>query len=95
LHDKEVGVVDVELYGLEEVLNGLLLGAMAVDEVFGGAPEHDLPGYAYCGIFFEPDGRLLLVPVIEYYCNAGLGDSGLSTFVDEILRVTVSKGPAI
>jgi hypothetical protein len=39
LHDEEAGVVDVELYGLEEGFDGLLLWLVAVEyfETFGGA----------------------------------------------------------
>lgn len=43
LHDEKVWVVDVELDGLEEVLDGLLLGAVAVDEVLALAAHHNLP----------------------------------------------------
>jgi hypothetical protein len=37
LHDEEVGVIDVELNRLKEVLDGLLLRTVAIDEVFTGA----------------------------------------------------------
>jgi len=33
LHDDEVGVVDVQLDGLEEGLDGCLVGLVAIDEV--------------------------------------------------------------
>lgn len=91
MHNQEVGVVDVELYGLEEILDCLLLSAVSVDEVFGGAAQHNLPCDANGSIFFEPDRRLLLVSVVEDYCNASFRDSGLTTFVDKILCVSVSK----
>lgn len=42
LHDEEVGVVDVELYALEEVLHGCLSRTMSADEVLAGAVQRDL-----------------------------------------------------
>jgi hypothetical protein len=86
LHDEEIGIVDVELYGLEEILYSLLLCAVAVDEVFTCASENDLSGDADLCIFFESDGGLLLVAVVEDNCDACFCYSGLSTLVDEILK---------
>jgi hypothetical protein len=58
LHDQEVGVVDVELYRLEEILNSLLLRPVAIDEVFGGAAEDNLPCYGYLCVLLKADWRL-------------------------------------
>jgi hypothetical protein len=85
LHDQEVRVVDVQLNRLEEVLYRLLLGAVAIDEVFVGSIEDDLSGDADRCIFFEADRGLLLIPVVENDRNACLLNAGLSTLVDEVL----------
>ncbi len=87
MHDEEIRVIDVQLYGLEEVLHGLLLCAVPIDKVFAGSAEYDLAGDADLGVFFEADGRLLLVFVVEDDGDAGFRYSGLPTLVDEILLV--------
>jgi len=42
LHDEEVGIVDIELDALEEVLNTLLGRLVAVEEVLGYVGKRDL-----------------------------------------------------
>lgn len=42
MHDEEVGVVDVELHALEEVLHLLLRRAMPTDEVLALTIDRDL-----------------------------------------------------
>jgi hypothetical protein len=58
---------------------------VAIDEVFAGSAQDDLPGYADLGILFEADGGLLLVAIVEDDSDACFCYSCLSTFVDEIL----------
>jgi hypothetical protein len=58
---------------------------VSIDQVLAGSPQHNLPSNTDLGIFLESDGRLLLVAVIENYCNAGLGNAGLPTLVNKIL----------
>ena len=82
MHDQEVGIVDIELYGLEEVLDGLLLRTVAIDEVLACTSEHDLARDRDLAIFFEANGGLLLVSVVENNGNAGFGDASLASFVD-------------
>jgi len=81
LHYKKVGIVDVELNRLEEVLHGLLLCPVAVDEVLACAPKHDLPSHGYLSILLEANGRLLLVTIVEDNGNAGFGDARLTPLV--------------
>jgi len=85
LHDKEVRVIDIQLYGLEEVLDSLLLRSMAIDQVFACTPEDDLAGDRDLAMFFEADWRLLLVAVIEDNCYTGFCNARLAAFVDEVL----------
>ena len=94
MHDEEIGIIDVELDGLEEVLYCLLLCAVAVDEVFACSSENNLAGDADLGIFFESDGGLLFVAVVEDDCDACFRYSGLSTLVDEILTFHCQFMPA-
>ena len=42
LHDEEVGVVDVELHGAEQVLNACVVGVAPVDQVLVAAANHHL-----------------------------------------------------
>ena len=56
MHDEEIGVVDVELDGLEEILHRLLLRTMAIDEIFARAAQDYLAGNGDLGILFEADG---------------------------------------
>lgn len=87
MHDQEVGVVYVELNGLEEILDRLLLRTVAIDEVFACAAEYDLARDRYLTIFFEPNGRLFLIPIVEDNCNASFSDTGLASFVDQVLVI--------
>ena len=70
---------------MEEILHCLLLCTVAIDQVFACASENDLSGDADLGIFFESDGGLLLVAVVEDDCDTCFCYSGLSTLIDEIL----------
>ena len=70
---------------MEEVLDGLLLRAVAVDQVFACAAEHDLSSDADLRVFFESDGGLLLVAVVEDNCDACFRYSSLSALVYKIL----------
>lgn len=92
MHNQEVGVVDVELYTLKQVLHRLLLRAVAIDQVFRRAPQHDLSRYRDGGVFLEADGRSLLVFVVEHNGDAGLCHAGLAALVDEILEVLRADG---
>lgn len=78
---------------MEEVLDGLLLRTMAVDEVLAGAAEDDLARHGNLGILLEADGRLALIRVIEDDGNGGLGDTRLAALVDEVLDSPPSQPP--
>ncbi len=96
MHDQEVRVVYIELDRLEEILDRLLLRTVAIDEVFACAAEYDLARDRYLTIFFEPNGRLFLIPVVEDNCDAGFSDTGLTSFVDQVLAIDLISvgGPA-
>ena len=72
---------------MEEILDRLLLRAVAINEVFACAAEYDLARDRYLSIFFEPNGRLFLIPIVEDNCNASFGDTGLASFVDQVLVI--------
>ena len=82
MHDEEVWVVDVQLDGLEEVLDRLLLGAVSVDEVLARAPQDDLSRHGDLRVVFEADWARLFVVVVEDDCDAGFCDAGLAAFID-------------
>ena len=92
LHNEEIGVVDVQLNTLEQVLHRLLLRAMAVDQVFARTAEYDLSGNRNRRIFLKTDGRFFRVAVIEDDGHTGLGHTRLSTFVNEILEILRPDG---
>ena len=85
MHNEEIGIVDVKLHRLEEILHRLLLGAVAIDQIFACASEDDLPGDADLRIFFESDWGFLLVAIVEDDCDTRFCYSGLSTLIDKIL----------
>jgi hypothetical protein len=66
-------------------LHSLLLGSVSIDKVLACPAEHDLSSNTDLSIFLEPDGRLLFVAVIENNRYTCFCDSGLTTFVDEVL----------
>jgi hypothetical protein len=90
LHDEEIGVIDVELDRLKQVLDGLLLRAVAIDQVFTRASENNLASDADLRIFFESNRGLSFVAVVKDNCDARFRYSGLSTLVDEILMPNIS-----
>jgi hypothetical protein len=87
LHDEEMRVVDVELYGMEEVGDLVGGGYLAVDEVLALAADGDLARDGYFGAVVVSDGTGGGVGVVEYDGDACLGDSGLALFVDEFGEV--------
>ena len=42
MHNDEIGIIDIELHGLEDVLNGGLSRSMTADEVFTRSIQCDL-----------------------------------------------------
>lgn len=70
LHDEEVGVVDVELHGLEEVLDILEGRLVAIEKILGHIANSDLElararvhqltcrVTVICGVFSKPSGLL-------------------------------------
>ena len=95
MHDQKVGVVYIELDGLEEILDRLLLRTVAIDEVFACAAKYDLARDRYLTIFFKANGRLLLIPVVEDNCNARFSNTGLASFIDQVLAIDLisAEGP--
>jgi hypothetical protein len=71
---------------LEEILDRLLLRAMAVDQILGRAAKDDLASYADGSILFESYRRFLLISVVEDDRDTSLGDTRLASFVYKILR---------
>jgi len=104
LHNEEVGIIDVQLNGLEEGLNSGLGCLVSIAEEFRHVRKANLvhcqqgtPGGSVQVIYRSGNCNLLglliawrtfcRVRVIEDDGYAGLGDTSLSTFVDEILLV--------
>jgi hypothetical protein len=42
LHDEEIGIVDIQLYALEQGLNGVLLRFVAIEKVLGNIRKRNL-----------------------------------------------------
>ena len=82
-----MGVVHVELDGMEEV--GHLSGGSvpAVDEILAPSAEEDLTGNGHLGTLLVSDGTGGLILVVEDDGNAGLVDAGLALLVDELRKV--------
>ena len=59
---------------------------MAIDEILRGATKYNLACDTNLRILFETYWRLLLVVVVKYYRNRGLGYPCLASFVDQVLR---------
>ena len=87
MHDEEVRVVYIELDGLEEILDRLLLRTVSIDEIFACAAKYDLARDRYLTIFFKSYGRLFLISIVEDNCNASFGDTSLASFIDQVLAV--------
>ena len=87
LHDQKVGVVDVELDALKQILHGLLRRLVAIDQVLGCATHRHLTRHGNGGIVFKRDGRALLVTVIENDRHRRFRDASLSALVDQVLHI--------
>ena len=85
IRDREIGVVDIELHRLKEVLNCLLLSTVTIDEVLACATKNDLAGYRDFRILLEAYRALLFVLVVENDSHARFGNSSLSALIYEIL----------
>jgi len=70
---------------LKEILDGLLLCAVAVDQIFARAAEDDLSCNGDLRIFFKTDRRLGFILIVEDDRYTGFRDASLSTLVDEVL----------
>lgn len=62
---------------------------MSIDKILARPAQDDLSSDTDLSIFLEPDGRLLLVAVVENYSNTRFSDSCLTTLVDEVLPRSV------
>lgn len=58
---------------------------MAIDEVLASSTQNDLSRDGDLRIFFETDGRLLLVVVVEHNGDTGFRNASLAAFVDQVL----------
>jgi len=65
---------------------------MSIDKVLARSTKYDLSCDGDLRVFFEADGTLLLVAIIEYYCDTCLCYSSLPALVDEVLR---SRGQCV
>jgi hypothetical protein len=70
---------------LEQILNGLLLCSMTVDEIFRRATQDNLTSDTDACIFFEADRGFFGISIIKDDRYACFGNASLSTFVNEIL----------
>lgn len=79
LHDEEVGVVDVQLHRLEEVLNRLKRRLVTVEQIFGHIADRDLTRHRDLGRVLKADGRFAAVLVVENNSDGCLGNACLAT----------------
>ena len=87
LHDQEMRIVDVQLDGAEEILDPVVLNVGSVDEVFVFSSDDDLSGDGDFFVVFVAHRRLGFVMVVEGDGHGGLGDAGLTVFVDQLLQI--------
>lgn len=87
LHDEEVGVVDVELHGLEKVLDLLLGGFVTADEVLGRLVHGNDASDGDAVPLLEADRCLGLVGIVEDDGDTGTRHTRLAAFIDQILQV--------
>ena len=81
-------VVHIQLYGLEQVLDLLVLNHSPVDQIFV-TPSHDyLPSHGDFIVLCIAHRTLALffVFIVEDNGHASLSDTGLALLVDELLQ---------
>ena len=64
---------------------------MTIDEILGGATKHNLACNTNLTIFLKAYRRLLLITVVEDYCDRSFGYARLASLIDEILLSTVDQ----
>ena len=87
LHNEEVGVVHIQLHGMEEILDLGGLDGVAVDEVLVLAANHDLAGDGDLVKVLVAHRAGFLVGIVKVDADRGLGHPGLALLVDELLEV--------
>jgi hypothetical protein len=88
LHDEEMGVVDIELYGIKEVLNLSCGCVSSINEVFAPASNEHLSSDGDLGTLFVSNGARGRILVVEDNRDTGLVDPRLSLFVDEFGQIS-------
>ena len=76
---------------MEEVLDCLLLCAVAIDKVLAGATQDDLPSDGNLSVFLETNRRFGFVAVIEDNGDTGFGNARLAAFVNEVLEADLES----
>jgi hypothetical protein len=72
LHDKEVRVVDVELYGAEQILDAVVVGVAAVDQILVTASNHHLQQKS-CN-YYETSSLLLIFSLCYFFFVVFISD---------------------
>jgi len=87
LHDEEVRVVDIELHGVEKVLNLPSLRGVAVDEVLALSPDENLPRDGNLGGALVTDWGRVGIRVVENNGHDSLVHSRLTLLVHKLVQV--------
>lgn len=81
-----MGIVDVHLYGTEQVLDPLVGDIDAIEQILVLAAHDNLARYRKLLVVLESRRALVPVPVVKSYRHRCLVHTRLTAFVDQILQ---------
>ena len=83
-----MGVVDIQLDGVKEVLHCRRRRVTSVDEVLALASHHYLTRDGDFAALLEANGGIFGIFIVENNRNLGSVDTSLALFVDELTQIS-------
>ena len=90
LHNQKMRIVNIKLNRSKEILNSVVLDIAAINQILVLSTYHNLSRDCHFIIVFISQRRLLLVSVVKGDWHSGLGNSCLTIFVDQFLKISCS-----
>ena len=87
LHDQEVGVVDIQLDTVKQILHLIHLCAVTLDQVLVATSQHHLSTDRDLVILLISNGTTTGVLVVKHQRYARLRNARLSLFVHQLLQI--------
>ena len=90
LHNQKMRIVNIKLNRSKEILNSVVLNIAAINQILVLSTYHNLSRDCHFIIVFISQRWLLLVSIVKGDWHSGLGNSCLTIFVDQFLKISCS-----